>query len=116
MSSALVLPRLISYSLEGFEPIFRTEISVRLKPGPNLILGGNGLGKTTLMQAVVYGLTGGVSEDIEDDRRLRWGHAYFRSRLTPGQPKSALVQVTFQGKMNVLTRREGGFFCRSLPK
>src|ERR1700722_5836433 len=96
MPSALVLPRLTAYDLQGFEPIFQSEVSARLKAGPNLILGGNGLGKTTIMQAIVYGLTGGVSEDIEEDKRLRWGHSYFRSRLSPEQSKTALVTVAFQ--------------------
>src|SRR5215467_8534571 len=106
MPQTLVLPRLLSYDVEGFEPIFRTAVSARLKPGPNLILGGNGLGKTTLMQAIVYGLTGGVSEDIEDDKRLRWGHAYFRSRLSPQQSKTAQVRVTFQlGDVRLTVRR-----------
>lgn len=107
MPHTLVLPRLIAYQIEGFEPIFRTGISARLKSGPNLVLGGNGLGKTTLMQAIVYGLTGGVSEDIEEDKRLRWGHAYFRSRLSPKQSKSALVQVTFQLRETRITVRRG---------
>jgi hypothetical protein len=106
MPQTLVLPRLLSYEVEGFEPIFRTAVSARLKPGPNLILGGNGLGKTTLTQAIIYGLTGGVSEEIEDDKRLRWGHAYFRSRLSPQQAKSAQVRVTFQlGDVRLTVRR-----------
>jgi DNA repair exonuclease SbcCD ATPase subunit len=107
MPSALVLPRLTAYDLQGFEPIFRSAVSARLKSGPNLILGGNGLGKTTLMQAVVYGLTGGISEDIEEDKRLRWGHSYFRSRLSPEQSKSATVTVTFQLRDIRITVRRG---------
>jgi ABC-type branched-subunit amino acid transport system ATPase component len=43
-----------------------------MQTGIYLVLGGNGLGKTTLMQAVVYGLAGGADERIEDNKALRW--------------------------------------------
>jgi len=93
-------------TVEGFQPIFRGNVELTARSGVSLILGGNGLGKTTLMQALVYALTGGVSEDIEEDKRLRWGHAYFRSRLNAKQLRAARVTVSFNlGKERVHVRR-----------
>ncbi len=62
---------------------------------PNIILGGNGLGKTTIMQAVVYGLTGGVTEKIEPEKAFRWDHRYFRGRLNQEDLREAAVTVDF---------------------
>ena len=106
LGTTLILPRLTSFTVEGFEPIFRTKVELTIKSGISVILGGNGLGKTTLMQALVYGLTGGVSEEIEEDKRLRWGHAYFRSRLAPKQLRTARVTVSYNlGKERLSVRR-----------
>ena len=106
LGTTLVLPRITSLAVEGFEPIFRTKIDLTVKSGVSVILGGNGLGKTTLMQALVYGLTGGVSEEIEEDKRLRWGHAYFRSRLQANQLRGARITVSFSlGKERLHVRR-----------
>jgi hypothetical protein len=92
--------------VEGFEPIFRTKVELTIKSGISVILGGNGLGKTTLMQALVYGMTGGVSEEIEEDKRLRWGHAYFRSRLAAKNLRTARVTVSYNlGKERLSVRR-----------
>lgn len=93
-------------TVEGFQPIFRDNVELTARSGVSVILGGNGLGKTTLMQALIYGLTGGVSEEIEEDKRLRWGHAYFRSRLHAKQLRVARITVTFNlGKERVYVRR-----------
>jgi len=72
--------------------------------GPNIILGGNGLGKTTIMQAVIYGLTGG-SDSIEEekDKALRWNHSYFRKRIDPEHISDASVEVEFALGRTVLT-------------
>lgn len=107
MSASLILPRVTSFRVTGFQPIFNTDVHASVKTGPCLILGGNGLGKTTLMQAIVYGLTGGVTEEIEEDKRQRWGHAYFRSRLGSESGKTALVEVTFQLAKEQISVRRG---------
>jgi DNA repair exonuclease SbcCD ATPase subunit len=94
-------------TVEGFQPIFRGDVDLTARSGVSVILGGNGLGKTTLMQALIYALTGGVSEEIEEDKRLRWGHAYFRSRLNTKQLRVARVTVSFSlGKERVHVRRD----------
>jgi len=92
--------------VSGFQPIFSGDVHLTMKSGPCLILGGNGLGKTTLMQAIVYGLTGGVSEEMEEEKRLRWGYSYFRSRVASESGKTALVEVSFRlGKEQISLRR-----------
>lgn len=106
MSASLILPRVTAFRVIGFQPIFNSDVHASVKAGPCLVLGGNGLGKTTLMQAIVYGLTGGLTEEIEDEKRLRWGHAYFRSRLTTESGKTALVEVAFRlGREQITVRR-----------
>ena len=106
LGTTLILPRLTNLTVEGFEPIFRTKVELTIRSGVSVVLGGNGLGKTTLMQALVYGLTGGVSEEIEEDKRLRWGHAYFRSRLAPKQLRTARITVSYNlGKERLTVRR-----------
>jgi hypothetical protein len=76
-----------------------------LNGGPHIVLGGNGLGKTTIMQAVVFGLTGGAGEAVEEDKTLRWDHRYFRGRLS--STLGATVEVDFALDSNELTVRRG---------
>lgn len=88
-------------TVAGFQPIFRGDVELTARSGVSVILGGNGLGKTTLMQALIYALTGGVSEEIEEDKRLRWGHAYFRSRLNAKQLRAARVWEPFDREQSL---------------
>jgi AAA domain len=89
----MILPRLTAFSVHSFRPIFSADVSLSLSPGPNLILGGNGLGKTTLMQSVVYALCGG--SEPQDEKRFRWDHSYFRARLSATESADAAVDVAF---------------------
>jgi len=58
------------------------------------------------LQAIVYGLAGGLTEEIEEEKRLRWGHAYFRSRLSTESSKTAMVEVAFRlGREQITVRR-----------
>lgn len=103
--SNIFLPQLSKFRLVGFTPIFSREIAFDLSLGINVVLGGNGLGKTTLMQAIVYGLTGGAySKEIESDKAKRWDHRYFRTRLD--NHDSALVELSFiLGDAKILVQR-----------
>ena len=71
MAERIKLPFITGFRITGFEPIYSAAISLELAEGPYVVLGGNGLGKTTLMQAVVYGLAGGLDETIEATKTLR---------------------------------------------
>ena len=94
--STILLPRLKSFRLHRFVPMFSEDLSMVIEErSPNIILGGNGLGKTTIMQSVVYGLTGGASEKIEPEKAFRWDHRYFRGRLNPDDLREATVTVDF---------------------
>lgn len=105
MADQIILPRLLNFRLSGFKPIFDVDVSLNLKSGPNIILGGNGLGKTTIMQAIVYGLTGGDFLE-ETAKSQRWDHNYFKKRLAKEQLSSATVEVGFGfGKTAMSVRR-----------
>lgn len=94
--STLILPRLKAFRLHRFVPMFSEDPAMTIaEKSPNIILGGNGLGKTTIMQAVVYGLTGGITEKIEPEKALRWDHKYFRGRLNSDDLREATVTVDF---------------------
>lgn len=87
----MILPEITGFSLRGFLPVFPPEVTVNLLPGPTLILGGNGLGKTTLLQGVIYALTGGTPPD--EEKRHRWSSEYFRGRLDDEAIRAATAQV-----------------------
>ncbi|MCX5735123.1 MAG: AAA family ATPase [candidate division NC10 bacterium] len=94
MPGRVVLPQLLAFRLRGFQPVFKRDVSFALLPGYNLILGGNAMGKTTLMQAIAYGLTGG-SEQFETNKDHRWSHSYFHGRLARGEARNATIEVEF---------------------
>jgi len=96
MRSPITLPKLLGFRLRGFAPILKGDVVQNLRTGPNIILGGNGLGKTTVMQAIIYGLTGGTNDEaVEDQKRLRWDHGYFRERLSASGSGSVEVDFAF---------------------
>lgn len=106
MAERIKLPFITGVRIVGFQPIFSEDISLDTSDGPYVILGGNGLGKTTFMQAVIYGLAGGLDEKIEDTKSFRWSNSYFSGRLTSSQIASAQVEVDFRlGKHAISVRR-----------
>lgn len=107
MADRITLPRLSRFKLVGFQPIFKTDVEMSLNGGPYFVLGGNGLGKTTIVQAVVYGMAGEVGESIEDQKSLRWNHDYFRQRLEKSKVASSYVEVEFRLGSAVLGVRRG---------
>jgi len=102
----IILPQLLGFRLYGFYSIFKKEIKLALGSGPYIVLGGNGLGKTTTMQAAVYGLAGSFDSDkVEDTKSLRWDHTYFESRLGSYISEAGIeVQFTF-GEVAFCVRR-----------
>lgn len=102
--SSIVLPRLHRVSLAGFQPLFEEEVDLKLPKGPFLILGGNAMGKTTTLQATVFGLAGGADDVIEDQKYLRWDAKYFRRRLNPGQDTEVRVEFELGSSRIAVTR------------
>src|SRR2546430_3212022 len=96
MADRITLPRLSRFKLSGFQPIFKRDIEMSLDGGPYVVLGGNGLGKTTIVQAVIYGIAGEAGESIEEQKALRWNHDYFRQRLDKSKIASSFVEVEFR--------------------
>lgn len=107
MSDRVLLPRIRKFSLVGLRPIFNTDIHMNIDNGPNVVLGGNGLGKTTIMQAVIYCLTGGSSTIEDEEKSLKWNHKYFRDRIDQSAIKSAFVEVSFDFKSELYSVRRG---------
>jgi hypothetical protein len=107
MNQLIILPRLLGFRLTGFQPIFLQDVAMSFNSGPYIILGGNGLGKTTIMQAIVFGLTGGAEEATEEEASLRWDHRYFRGRLNATQLHTASVEVDFAFGKTAFTVRRG---------
>jgi len=106
MAERIKLPLITGFRVTGFEPIYSADIVLRLDDGPYVVLGGNGLGKTTLMQAVVYALAGGLDDKTEEIKSLRWSSGYFSGRLNSNQITRAQVEVDFKlGKHAISVRR-----------
>jgi DNA repair exonuclease SbcCD ATPase subunit len=65
--SGVILPQIRRVSLNGFEPLFTDgQLTMELPKGPFLLLGGNGLGKTTSLQTIVFAIAGEVDPQIEE--------------------------------------------------
>lgn len=107
MGTVIILPQITALRLKGFSQTFNQSIEWSLNPGPNLILGGNALGKTTLMQVIIYGLTGGVSVKIEKDKTQRWDRKYFQEILPKDQVKSASIEIDFKFRKMAYSIRRG---------
>lgn len=107
--SAIILPRICRVQLSGFAPLFdqSVEFSVPDKPGSFLILGGNGLGKTSILQSVVFAIAGIADHDLQDARensRYKWDMSYFKDRVN--EPQNAEILVEFLlGKTRIQVRR-----------
>lgn len=105
--SKIILPKIKSIKCSGFKPTFSQDITFSLKSGFNIVLGGNGLGKTTMLQATIYALTGGASEEIEEIKSKRWDHRYFSGRISEQYIKGASVEIEFYFGIECVTVRRG---------
>jgi hypothetical protein len=106
VSTKVLLPRLQALRIIGASPVFKKDIDREIQPGINIVLGGNGLGKTTTMQAITFGLTGGVSQDIEPDKSFRWNHNWFSGRILEENHTGSYIELEFAlGKRRLGVRR-----------
>lgn len=94
---AIVLPKIIRMDIEGFDKIFKeTVVTVDFSKSLNILLGGNGLGKTTLLQCIIYGLTGGTNvPEVEPLKGFRWDHNFFKKRVNSEHQLDAKVIIEF---------------------
>lgn len=94
---AIYLPQINYMKIIGFDKIFKdNEVIVDFSKPLNLLLGGNGLGKTTLLQCIIYGLTGGLnSSEVEPDKNYRWSYEFFKRRVNPDKAMSADIEINF---------------------
>lgn len=80
--------------------LFTQTIDLTIYPGVNMIIGGNGLGKTTLVNTILYALVGNASYDKLNARTGRVEPTalvernYFVGRITPEDQDNAKVTLT----------------------
>ena len=102
---SVFFPKIEMLVVHGFEKIFTTDdFKIDLSGDLNILLGGNGLGKTTLLQCLVYALTGGTDDiEVEETRAQRWNHTYFKGRIN----ENAYVIVDFQLGEKLISIKRG---------
>jgi hypothetical protein len=103
--AGLVLPRIRRVRLSGFHPLFDRTVDLQLPVGPFLLLGGNAMGKTTTLQAIIFALAGGTHDDIEIDRRARWDVRHFRQAVNRDQLTE--IEVNFDLRNTRIAVRRG---------
>lgn len=93
----VILPKIDLMCVEGFDKIFKNDIvKIDFSKSLNILLGGNGLGKTTLLQCIVYGLTGGTNiPEVELLKAFRWDHNFFRKRVKAERQQDAKITIEF---------------------
>lgn len=97
------LPQITQVRLFNYHPLLKQDLKLDIAAGCFLILGGNGLGKTTILQSIIYCIAGPLDTPIEPERRQRWDSSYFRGRI---DSESAFVEVDFiLGEQNISVRR-----------
>lgn len=100
------LPIIKAVRLNGMQPVFKQNIDRAFRSGVNIVLGGNGLGKTTTMQAIAFALTGGASKDTEPDKSFRWDHRWFFGRVREDLRRASSVEIDIAlGSSTVTLRR-----------
>jgi DNA repair exonuclease SbcCD ATPase subunit len=90
------LPILKSVTVEHLSLYTRT-VKIKVLPGLNLIIGGNGIGKTTLVNTILFGLVGNASYQQPGSTTTRAPlieEDYFQGRLEPRDYDPAQVKLT----------------------
>lgn len=91
---SIVLPKLTKVNFVNYEPIFDNDLQIDINKNLFVLLGGNGLGKTTLLQSIIYGLAGSLDSKIDSSPDNRWSRKYFTDRFD--EPETAYVEVEFK--------------------
>lgn len=90
------LPTLKKVRVERLS-LYTRSIDMKVYPGLNLIIGGNGIGKTTLVNTILFGLVGNATYKKLDGviRETPLIHEdYFHGRLEPADQDLAQVTIT----------------------
>jgi len=77
--------------------LYTRAIEMKIHPGLNLIIGGNGIGKTTLVNTILFGLVGNATYEKLDGIKKEVpliDEDYFHGRLEPGDQDLAQVTIT----------------------
>lgn len=111
MSNNIFLPQLIKVSINNFS-LYNQDIEYEFIDGINLIIGGNGVGKTTFVNIVKYALIGLYKNDLvvrnyQGEKRFSRGtyrntNLYFRNRMK-GLPSDENASVELVFKINGCT-------------
>ncbi|WP_017690447.1 AAA family ATPase [Paenibacillus sp. PAMC 26794] len=90
------LPYIKKATLTGYGPMFNIEeVIINTNSQLTILLGGNGLGKTTILQSLVYGLASGLdNSNIEPLTNFRWSNNFFNKRVP--DRSNAHIEVVFE--------------------
>jgi hypothetical protein len=101
-----VLPRIRYVEIHNYQPLFKATIKAHIKNDRLLIIGGNALGKTTILQSIVYCIAGELDLDIETiNKSKRWGRNYFRGRIE--NLDGAYIRVEFSMAEDIVIIERG---------
>jgi hypothetical protein len=107
----IFLPKIVSAELVGFKPLFSESIKIEISDNIFLIAGGNGLGKTTILQAVVYCIAGENDLSVESEKLKRWSSSYFQGRIEDSAVAKVKIVFEISGFLVSVTR---GFKSNSI--
>ena len=108
MKNTIYLPRLLSIKIANYS-LYNQDIEFEFVDGVNLVIGGNGVGKTTFINIIKYALIGLYKKDLvvrnyQGEKRLSRGtykncNAYFRNRAN-NSDRDARAYVTLDFEVN----------------
>ena len=111
MNNAIYLPRLRHLEIVNYS-LYNQDIKFDFIDGVNLIIGGNGVGKTTFINIIKYALIGLYKKDLvvrnyQGEKRLsrgvyKNGNMYFRNR-TKNTDADAKAYVKLEFDINDIT-------------
>ena len=99
----LDLFQLKSVEITGKNSLYPNGINWKLLSGLNIIVGGTGLGKTTLINAVLFGLFGDLGKSSNRETESVTCQ-YFSERFGKGNPTNIVIEAEFAGKIVFLKR------------
>jgi chromosome segregation ATPase len=96
----IILPKLNRVGVADYD-LYREDISFTIHEGVNIIIGGNGLGKTTFLNLIIFGMTG------KEQVKPRLTSKYFMDRVENKRDLFPKVTVEFSiGDTDFLVRRD----------